>query len=422
MHTSLMIDAPCELINVVPFNPLISRCQIKVCYVGESPNRNRSVITKDVALEMAKSLPGSPIVGFYNEATQDFEEHNKVIEIANGEIKFKATTRPYGFVDLNARMWFQQFLEDGIVREYLVTEGWLWTGQFPEAQRVIERGNNQSMELDENFTSGSWTRDENGDRKFFIINEAIISKLCILGENVEPCFEGAQITKFSLNEGFKNELFSLINQMKEILEEGGTSMAEVNTVVEEPIVTEEPVVEEPAVVEEEPVVEEFTAEEPAIEEEPVIEEPIEEPVVEEEPVATYNLEEIVEYVELQNQYNALQEQYNAMVEEQTVLNAELQTLKSFKLQIERQEKQTMIDSFETLSAEEKQDVVDNIDTYSLDEIEGKLSVIFSRKNKKVVVAENEDGAGQLAYSFTNTDDDNNVPAWIKAIRDVVNND
>ena len=30
-----------------------------------------------------------------------------------------------------------------------MTEGYLWKGQYPEAKRVIERGNNQSMELDD---------------------------------------------------------------------------------------------------------------------------------------------------------------------------------------------------------------------------------------------------------------------------------
>jgi hypothetical protein len=55
---------------------------------------------------MANSLPGSPIVGYYNEATGDFEEHNRMIDISGGKIKFKDTTRPYGFVDLNAKVWF----------------------------------------------------------------------------------------------------------------------------------------------------------------------------------------------------------------------------------------------------------------------------------------------------------------------------
>ncbi len=59
------------------------------------------------------------------------------------------------------------------------------------------------MELDEKLIDAHWTKDANGKPQFFIINEAIISKLCILGENCEPCFEGAQITKFSLDENFK---------------------------------------------------------------------------------------------------------------------------------------------------------------------------------------------------------------------------
>lgn len=55
---------------------------------------------------MAKSLPGCPIVGFYNETKEDFEEHNRVIDISNGKFEVKDMTRPYGFVDLNAKVWF----------------------------------------------------------------------------------------------------------------------------------------------------------------------------------------------------------------------------------------------------------------------------------------------------------------------------
>ena len=224
MHISMKLDHPCEFINVKPLNPLISKCEIKVCYVSDEPNRNRSVITKEVAREMANSLPGSPIVGFYNEAKGDFEEHNRIIDISNGEFKIKDTTRPYGFVDLGAKVWFQKFLDDGeFEREYLMTEGYIWTGQYPEAQRILDKGNNQSMELDENFIDAHWTKDNKGNPQFFIINEAIISKLCILGEDVEPCFEGASISKlqFSFEDSFKEQLFSMMNEMKEILNGGG---------------------------------------------------------------------------------------------------------------------------------------------------------------------------------------------------------
>ena len=223
-HTSIKLDTPCEFINVTPVNPLISKCQIKVCYVGEDPNRNRSIITKEVAIQMANSLPGSPIVGFYNEDKEDFEEHNRVIDISNGEFKIKDTTRPYGFVDMNAKVWFQKFLDDGVnEHEYLMTEGYIWTGQYPESQRIIDKGNNQSMELSENYLDATWTKDDNGKPQFFIINEAIVSKLCILGEDCEPCFEGSQIAKieFSFDDSFKNQLFSMMNELKEFLKEGG---------------------------------------------------------------------------------------------------------------------------------------------------------------------------------------------------------
>ena len=222
MHTSIKLDTPIEFINITPLNPLISKCQIKVCYVGDEPNRNRSVITKEVAKQMANSLPGCPIVGFYNEETQDFEEHNRIIDISNGKFEIKDTTRPYGFVDLNAKVWFQKFLDDGMnEREYMMTEGWLWTGQYPECQRILTNGNNQSMELDEKTIDAHWSKDNNGDPKFFIINEAIISKLCTLGVNNEPCFEGSSITapiiQFAFEDGFKEQLFSMMNELKDYL-------------------------------------------------------------------------------------------------------------------------------------------------------------------------------------------------------------
>ncbi len=214
-----------EVVKIEAINPLISKVQIKVCYVGDEPNRNKSIITKDVARELAQTLPGCPIVGYYNENTEDFEEHNRVIDISNGRFRVVDTTRPYGFVPTNARVWFEWYEDDGVAHEYLVTEGYIWTGQYPESQRVVDEGNNQSMELDNDSLNAYWTKDGNGKPQFFIINEAIMSKLCILGEEAEPCFEGANITavQFSFEDGFKEKLFSLVKEMQEILSnEGGT--------------------------------------------------------------------------------------------------------------------------------------------------------------------------------------------------------
>ena len=475
------MDTPIEFINITPINPLISKCQIKVCYVGEEPNRNGSIITKEVARGMANSLPGSPIVGFFNEDKQDFEEHNRVIDISNGEFKIKDTTRPYGFVDLNAKVWFQKFLDDGQnEHEYMMTEGWLWTGQYPECKRIIDKGNNQSMELDEETLDATWSKNKNNEPLFFIINEAIISKLCILGENNEPCFEGSSIKaptiQFALEEGFKEQLFSMINELKDLLNKGGEKVftrysVEIGdtlwnalydhvkdqysiesicedgeqkfavltadnkyyrlnfTMLDDAIEFAESV----------NLIEDYTPEaEPQFDASAVEQyaqnrqQELEKNQNNEGKVDKYNLEEIQEYVELNNRYSELTNNYNTLNESYTTLSndysiakeritnleTQIQELTSFKKGIEKAEKQKMIDSFYMLSDEDKKDVVENIDTYSLDDIEAKLSIICVRNKVSFNLDDNNKNKGTDVTLNLNGAGDDNTPAWVKAIRAV----
>lgn len=85
------------------------------------------------------------------------------------------------------------------------------------------------MELDENTLDATWSKDDNGKPKFFIINEGVISKLCILGEECEPCFEGSSITKpevtFSFEPSFMEQMRSMMDELKELLKnEGGAQV------------------------------------------------------------------------------------------------------------------------------------------------------------------------------------------------------
>ena len=415
MHTSIKLNTPCELINLEPLNPLISKCHIKVCYVGDDPNRNGTIITKETAKDMANSLPGCPIVGFFNEEKEDFEEHNRIIDISNGKWEIKDTTRPYGFVDLNAKAWFQKFEDDGVEHEYLMTEGYLWTGQYPETKRILAHGNNQSMELD--GVDGRWTEHGNDEPSFFIINEAIISKLCILGEDVEPCFEGANITnvQFSFDDGFKQAWFSMVKQVNELLNKGGTSVAKKDTenvVLENNLAPAEGTpIEAP---EQAPVVNEASNGEqtPAPEADSTAEgeNPIEEGThAEETPAAAYVLEEIPEYV--------------ALKEENETLKTQVAELSAFKKASERKNKEVMIDSFYMLSDEDKKDVVDHIDEYSVDDIEAKLSIICVRNKVSFNLDDNKGNEpAPVVYNLGgSTSNDETIPAWVKAVHSVAKN-
>lgn len=411
-----------EFINATEISPLISHAYVKVCYVGQQPNRNGTVITKEVATEMGKKLPGSPVVGYYNKEEKDFEGHNREISIEDGKFEIIDTTKPYGFVPTNAKVWFQKFTDDGVEHEYLVTECYIWTGAYPESQRIIQQGNNQSMELDKKNQNGFWTNDNNSGKRIFIYNEALIEKLCILGENIEPCFEGAGFAQqFSLEnskefQDFKATMFSMLTELQETLNKGGSQkLMEENDKILNP--TEDAQETEFSCgggsggSDEKKKKEEHSAPQEEKKEEKKPEEE------EDKKKEKYNLEEIVEYVELSQEYGNLQAKYSALEQEKATLEAEVTSLREFKLTAERQNKQIMIDSFYMLSDEDKKDVTENIDTYSLDDIESKLSVICVR-NKLNLSEESEKDDGKPAgiFNLNEVEDSDNAPDWIKAVR------
>ena len=400
-----------EYIQNTQISPLVSKGVCKVCYVGQQPNRNHTVITKEVAIEMGRKLPGSPIVGYFNQETKDFEGHNRAIDIKDGKFAIVDVTRPYGFVPDNANVWFQKFNDEGVEREYLVTDVYIWTGVYPESKRILENGNNHSMELNEKNQSGFWTKDEKTNERIFIYNEALIEKLCVLGENVEPCFEGAQFSsQFSLegNQEFqklKTMVYSMMNQLKETFNKGGS---------QEPMDNENKALTE------------FEKNNPNPEDKNKEKEnssgtpaPEKEGKEDKDKKGKYNLEDVTEYTELLAKFNELEGKYSALEQEKNTLDTEVAELKKFKLKAERQNKQQMIDSFYMLSDDDKKDVVEHIDTYSLDDIEAKLSILCVRNKVNFNLEdkhEEDDKTPKGLFNLEHPETDN-VPDWVKAIRE-----
>lgn len=455
-----------EFINITGVSPFASKCEIKVLYLGG--NRNGSFINKETATTMAQTLPGCPIVGYYSESKEDFRDHGDQMIIDGDGIKFKCQTVPYGFVAPDTKVWFQDFEDtdefgNTIIRTYLMTEGYLWTEQYKEAQKVISEGRPQSMELDEKTLKGHWSTDNNRGIDFFIINDAIFSKLCILGDDVEPCFEGASVTSpdvsshFSIDEKFTHTLFTMMKELKELTlqNKGGNLMetkdfvvldapAEEAAAAPEPVVetNPEPLVEETKVEEIQPVkepkksskkedkkglednieikdnIEEFAKKDDNEEKEDSKDEPVDdeenqekaatdEDEEEKKKAAKNTLEE--DYALLEQKYNDLQTEFNALKEDN-------EKLVSFKLDIENKEKDALIDSFYMLSDEDKKNVVENKANFTLDEIEKELSVICVRKKVSFNLDDEEkkDNDVSLTYNLNDMAEDN-TPAWLKAV-------
>lgn len=442
MHQSIAtIDSP-EFINLQPLdiNPLMSSCDIKVLYVGQ--NRNHSYITKEVATNMAKTLRGAPIVGYYKEEKGDFADHGEKVIIDDEGIKFQCMTVPYGFVSPDAKVWFQTFNDiddfgNEIKREYLVTTGYLWTGQYEECKKALD-GRPHSMELDNDSLEGKWSTDNSTGMDFFIVNDATFSKLCILGDDVEPCFEGSSITSpattFSkVDNSFKHTLFSMMEDLKFALKGGNEQVIQETTIVEQPIEnstenldsSNESVVNENDTSIEEPVVE--SVENPETEFKSQDEKEKDEQQDEDnskssnsdEPESNEKSDDKED--EDKKKYSLLETEYNELKTKFDLLQNKYEELEKVATTYEREKKEELINKFYMLDEEDKQDVKNNIDTYSLDDIESKLSVICVRK-KVSFSNEEKDLQPNTTFSLDSLDNnEDNTPDWIKAVWDYKNN-
>lgn len=74
------------------------------------------------------------------------------------------------------------------------------------------------------------------------------------------------------------------------------------------------------------------------------------------------------------------EEYEALEEELETLRAEVQELREFKLGIENQQKDALINRYHMLSDEDKKDIIEHKSEYSIQEIEAKLALLYVQKN------------------------------------------
>ena len=442
MHQSVATISSPEFLNLQPLdiNPLMSKCDIKVFYLGA--NRNHSFISKQVAVEIGKNLRGAPIVGYYRDSKEDFTDHGEKVIIDDEGVKFECQTVPYGFVSPDAKVWFQDFQDsDGmgntVVRKYLMTTGYLWTDQFPESSLPVNEGRPQSMEFKPETLKGNWQKNYENGLDFFIINDAIIQKICILGDDVEPCFEGASVTapdvslKFTLDDNFRHTLFSMMQDLKNALDGGGQQMDNLEKTVVVENETSDTAVTEFTQVEEEIDATISTVDQ--MEDASVPADYVKKDDDKEDKSETEDTEDSSEDSsddedkddedddkdkEKAKKYELIEDQLEALKTSYQTLQNQYQELVEFKKEIDNQKKDALIAEFYMLSEEDKADVISNKQKYTLEEIKAKLSVICFDKKVSFSLKEKEENNEEKTITYTLDNDKNDsLPEWVKAVKE-----
>lgn len=164
----------------------LGRCRIFYKY----GNRNGTYITDEFAESLIKTLPYTPVKGIYED--DDYTDHG-----AN-----RSLGRIYGIVPCEEDMafaWEFHVDEDGVEREYACVNVYYYTALYEEAGEINGKG--QSMELYKKSIRGDWKIIDG--RRWYVFEQGCFLGLQVLGDDVEPCFEGASF-------------FSLYNSVKDL--------------------------------------------------------------------------------------------------------------------------------------------------------------------------------------------------------------
>lgn len=190
--------------NFQKYNDVLSKARCRVFY--KYKNRNGTYITDEFANKLLSTISYAPVKGIYSVSGDDYSDHGS----------FRDEGRIYGIVPENPNLaWEDHVDNDGVTRTYACVDVLIFTALYKEAEEIV--GKAQSMEL---FgPSLKYHEAMIEQQKFIVFDEGCFLGLQVLGDSVEPCFEGASF--YSL----QSSIQYAIDQIKKY---GGTKMPKIN--------------------------------------------------------------------------------------------------------------------------------------------------------------------------------------------------
>ena len=176
-----------------------ARTEVKICFSDGTSTADGRVIEPSAIETLIASLPGTPIVGIYDQEKKDFKGH----------FDGNSHKERFGFVPNDVE---GEIVEDENGQEWLVAEVVIWTN-YEGAEQIF--GSSQSLEIDENSYEGAWKEDAKGNQ-YFAFTKAEFKALCVLGADVEPAYTGSG---FGEQQDFKRKEDGILNEFKQNLDE-----------------------------------------------------------------------------------------------------------------------------------------------------------------------------------------------------------
>ncbi len=196
--------------NLEQYSNTIAKARCRIFYKGA--NRNGTYITDEFAERLLSTIPYTPVKGIFDAESEDYTDHGTA----------RSQGRIYGIVPEDPHFsWETHLDEDGVAREYACVDVFIYTALYGEANTIV--GKSQSMELYDKSIRGEWKFIDG--RRYFVFDDASFLGLQALGEDVEPCFEGAAF--YTLCDSLKE----FVKDLKDCFQhenQGGKAMPAIN--------------------------------------------------------------------------------------------------------------------------------------------------------------------------------------------------
>ena len=378
--------------------------KVRIKFNKTGKNYNWTKFTKEALVDAEPTLKNIPILAYIKCTDEDidkydFDGHNtmtKIIETPNGyKVEYKYLERPIGVIPETNNVTYEVG-ENG--EEYCVCDGYVWKSYSNEGYEIIKNSEYKSVSMEIREREGHYDQEDD----YYDITKLTYQGITVLGDDVEPAIEGANLTKYSSMDTYKEELQKLYEAIYQY-EKGERVL---DNQVQEPKVDDvvEPEVDEPKV--DEPMVDEPKADEPEVKE-PEVDEPkvdnVEEPEVNEPEVdfskfaKLLNVEEEIKDVEglylivestLVNYSNSiadLTKEIENNANKQNEMEKELTRLQEFEKQIKANEQKEAIDvvtnKYQAMLESDFSELTAKVESGEMEitEYEKELALLFSRE-------------------------------------------
>lgn len=195
--------------NLEKYNDVTSKARCRIFY--KYGNRNGTYITDEFAEKLLSTIAYAPVKGIFE--YDDYTDHGTR----------RSEGRIYGIVPENYHLtWEAHVDEDGVERTYACVDVIIFTALYKEANDIV--GKSQSMELYE--PSLQYHKQIIDGQQYIVFDDGCFLGLQVLGDEVEPCFEGAAF--FSLRENIEQAISKIQELANTFTKKGGKEEVKVN--------------------------------------------------------------------------------------------------------------------------------------------------------------------------------------------------